>query len=223
MATRLFESETAGKKPGDAGGGSSVVTGTVVNNCDLIGQGKVLVRIPSLDMEVWARLAALGGGSGAGFLYVPRPDDEVVVALNQADPDDAFILGGVWSSSDKPPVDNPLEAPSKRVLKTGVKGGVGHEVAFDDLMQKIEITSSTKQKITIDAQKIELTNTAGTLTIKLDNASQTVSVHGVNVEIAADAVLTLKGRKVDLKSEPGPLAISSTSDCSISGAMVRIN
>jgi hypothetical protein len=38
----------------------SVVTGTVTNNCDLITQGKVLVRIPSLDQEVWARLTGPG-------------------------------------------------------------------------------------------------------------------------------------------------------------------
>jgi len=218
----LFESEAGGKKP-ESTGGSSVVTGTVVNNCDLIGQGKVLVRIPSLDLEVWARLTALGGGSDAGFLYVPRADDEVVVALNQADPDDAYLIGGLWSSSDSPPVSDPLEAPSKRVLKTGIAGGVGHEVEFDDTMQAIKIISSTKQKVTIEPTKIELVNSAGTLKVTLDNASQKVTVKGVNVEIAADAVLTLKGRKVDLQSDPGPLSISATSDCTISGLMVRIN
>ena len=222
MAIRLFESEAGGNKP-ESTTGSSIVTGTVVNNCDLIAQGKVLVRIPSLDMEVWARLTALGGGSDAGFLYVPRPDDEVLVALNQADPDDAFVIGGLWSSSDSPPVSNPIQAPAKRVLKTGMTGGLAHEVEFDDALQSITITSSTKQKITIDPAMIELKNSTGTLSITLDNKTQKVTVKGVNVEISADAVLTLKGRKVDLKSEPGPLAIRSTSDCTISGLMVRIN
>ena len=223
MAFRLYESEASGKKKEEETG-SSIVTGTVVNNCDLIAQGKVLVRIPSLDMEVWARLTAIGGGSGAGFLYVPRPDDEVVVAMNKKDPDDAFVLGGLWSSSDSPPVDNPLEAPSKRVIKTGLKGGIGHEVLFDDAKQEITVTSSTKQQITIDPKKIELTNTAGTLKITLDNTSQKVLIQGVNVEIAADAVLTLKGRKVDIQSEPGPMAIKApASDLTINGLMVRIN
>jgi len=223
VAFRLYESEASGKKKEEETG-SSIVTGTVVNNCDLIAQGKVLVRIPSLDMEVWARLTAIGGGSGAGFLYVPRPDDEVVVAMNKKDPDDAFVLGGLWSSSDSPPVDNPLEAPSKRVIKTGLKGGIGHEVLFDDAKQEITVTSSTKQQITIDPKKIELTNTAGTLKITLDNTSQKVLIQGVNVEIAADAVLTLKGRKVDIQSEPGPMAIKApASDLTINGLMVRIN
>jgi uncharacterized protein involved in type VI secretion and phage assembly len=222
VASKLLESETAGAKP-EGPVGSSVVTGTVVNNCDLIGHGKVLVRIPSLDMEVWARLTAIGAGSGAGFLYTPRIDDEVVVALNNGDPDDAFVLGGLWSSSDSPPVDTPLDAPSKRVIKTGLKGGVGHEVQFDDTLQSITIESSTRQKVTIDPTKIEIANSAGTLVVTLDNATQTVTIKGVNITLEAAAMLTLKGRAVEVKAEPGPMAISSTSDCSIRGAFVRLN
>jgi uncharacterized protein involved in type VI secretion and phage assembly len=222
VAFRLYESEAGGAK-NDESGASSVVTGTVVNNCDLIKQGKVLVRIPSLDVEVWARLAAIGGGSDAGFLYVPRPDDEVLVALNQADPDDAFVLGGLWSSSDSPPVDSPIDAQSKRVIKTGLKGGVGHKVEFDDALQAIKIETSTKQKVTIDPAKIELANSAGSLVITLDNKSQTISIKGINVEIEAMASLTLKGKKVDVSSSPGPLSIKSDTDCSISGKFVRLN
>jgi uncharacterized protein involved in type VI secretion and phage assembly len=222
VAFRLFESEVAGAKP-EQPKGSSIVTGTVVNNCDLIVQGKVLVRIPSLDVEVWARLTAIGAGSGAGFLYVPRPDDEVVVALNNGDPDDAFVLGGLWSSSDSPPADSPLDAQNKRVIKTGLKGGVGHEVEFDDALQSIKIESSTKQKLTIEPTKIEIANTAGTLVITLDDKSQTVTVKGVNITLEAAAQLTLKGRAVEVKAEPGPMTISSTSDCSIKGAFVRLN
>jgi uncharacterized protein involved in type VI secretion and phage assembly len=222
VAFRLFESEVAGEKP-DEPKGSSIVTGTVVNNCDLIVQGKVLVRIPSLDLEVWARLTAIGAGSDAGFLYVPRPDDEVVVALNNGDPDDAFVLGGLWSSSDSPPAGSPLDAQNKRVIKTGLKGGVGHEVEFDDALQSIKIETSTQQKLTLAPTKIEIANTAGTLVITLDDKSQTVTVKGVNITLEAAAKLTLKGRAVEVKAEPGPMSISSSSDCAIKGAFVRLN
>jgi uncharacterized protein involved in type VI secretion and phage assembly len=134
------------------------VNGTVSNNCDLIKQGKVLVRIPSLDQEVWARMASPGAGSGAGFFYVPRRDDEVLVALVGNDASDAFIIGGLWSTQDSPPVSDPIQATTKRVIKTGVTSGVGHEVEFDDLSQSITITTSTKQQITLDPQKIEISD-----------------------------------------------------------------
>jgi phage baseplate assembly protein gpV len=202
---KLYESTTGTDKEQVAG--ANVVSGVVVNNCDLINEGKVLVRIPSLDQEVWARLTAIGGGSDAGFLYNPRVDDEVLVAVSEGGTGNAYVLGGLW----------------KRVLKTGLKGGLGHEVEFDDAQQSIKITSSTKQKITIEPTKIELTNTAGTLTITLDNTSQQIDIKGVNINIEAAAMLTLKGRRVTLKSEPLPLSISSTSSCSISGTPINLN
>jgi uncharacterized protein involved in type VI secretion and phage assembly len=209
MAFRLYESGSGNEPKKAAEKGTSVVTGTVVNNCDLIGQGKVLVRVPSLDVEVWARLSTIGGGSGAGFLYVPRIKDEVVIAMSQNDPDDAFVLGGLWSTADGPPVDTPLEAPTKRVIKTGLKAGIGHAVEFDDLKQSITILSTTKQQVTIDPLKIELTNTAGTLVITMDNKTQTITIKGVNVTLEAAAKLELKGRVVSLTSS-GPLDISGT-------------
>jgi uncharacterized protein involved in type VI secretion and phage assembly len=223
MAIRLYESGTDSEPKKAAAGASSVVTGTVINNCDLIRQGKVLVRVPSLSVEVWARLSTIGGGSGAGFLYVPRIDDEVLIAMNQADPDDAFVLGGLWSTSDAPPVSTPVEAPVKRVIKTGVKAGVGHSVEFDDLKQSITIVSTTKQQVTIDPKKIELTNTAGTLVITMDNASQTITIKGVNITLEAAAKLDLKGRVVNLTSDPGPLKISGSSLTSISGTPIKLN
>ena len=127
MPITLYESDGAGRDKQQSAG-TSVVTGQVLNNCDQIVQGKVLVRLPSLGQEVWARLSAVGGGSGAGFLYTPRVDDAVLVALSHDDPDDAFILGGLWSTSDTPPVSSTADAIGKRVIKTGLKGGTGHEI-----------------------------------------------------------------------------------------------
>lgn len=223
MPYKLYESGTDADAKKAAEGATSVVTGTVVNNCDLIRQGKVLVRIASLDTEVWARLSTIGGGAGAGFLYVPRIDDEVLVALGQNDATDAFVLGGLWSTTAGPPVDTPLETAAKRVIKTGLTEGLGHAVEFDDLKQSITILSSTKQQVTIDPFKIELTNTAGTLVITLDNKTQTITIKGVNVTLEAAAKLELKGRVVNLTSEPGPLTISGSSLTAISGKPVKLN
>jgi uncharacterized protein involved in type VI secretion and phage assembly len=215
---RLYDSARTEKKKEE---GANVVSGVVINDCDLINQGKVLVRIPSLDQEVWARLSAIGGGSGAGFFYNPRVDDEVLVAIGEGGPENAYILGGMWSSDDPPPVSDITEAQTKRVLKTGLKGGIGHEVEFDDALQSIKIVSSTKQKITIDATKIELTNTAGTLTITLDNQTQTIKIQGVNVNVEALAMLTLKGKTVQISSEA--LSMSATALCSVSGKPIKLN
>ena len=129
MPISLFDS--ADKPEKKKGTGYSVVPGKVVNNCDLANQGKVLVRIPSLDQEVWARQSGPGGGSGAGVYYCPRIDDEVLLGFNENEPTDAVVIAGLWSTQDKPPADDPVTSTTKRKIVTGLKAGVGHEVEFD--------------------------------------------------------------------------------------------
>ena len=210
----------SGAKENKAGKASySIMPGTVSNNCDLIKQGKVLVRIPSLNQEVWARLVSIGAGSGAGFFYVPRANDEVVVALNENDTNDAYILGGLWSTKDSPPVSDQLQAITKRVIKTGVTAGVGHEMEFDDGPgQSITITTVTKQKITIDPFKIELTNAAGSVKITLDNKQQKVSIAAPMIEIGGAETVSLKLNAKNIEIGGGP-----TLKASIQGQMVNIN
>jgi uncharacterized protein involved in type VI secretion and phage assembly len=201
---------------------SSIVSGIVSNNIDIPMQGKVLVHIPSLERDVWARLVATGAGNGRGFLFVPQPDDEVLVALNQDDPNNAFVLGGLWNNRDRMPETSPPEIVSKRTIKTGLVGGLGHTLEFDDLQQSITITSSTGQQITIDPLKIELKNTAGTLTITLDNASQSISITAAaKLELEALEKISLTSGQIELKGTK--VDIQSIGPCSIQGLPVKIN
>ncbi len=218
MPYTLYESGAKDeKKSGKAS--YSITAGTVSNNCDLVKQGKILVRLPSLDQEVWARLTAIGAGSGAGFLYVPRSNDEVVVALNDSDPNDAFVLGGLWSTKDSPPVSDQLQATTKRVIKTGITAGVGHEVEFDDGPgQSITITTVTKQKIIIDPFKIELSNMAGTLKITLDNKQQTIAVEAPIIKIGGDKTVSIQLNAKNIEMGGG-----TTVKTTIQGKMVMIN
>lgn len=215
MPYTLYDS-AAGKGKQEQNAGTSVVTGTITSNCDLPGHGKLLVRIPSLDTEVLARMASPGGGPGAGIQFVHRVGDEVLVALSQNDAADAFILGGLWSTQDRPPVPTP-DAPSKRVIKTGlVKGGPGHQIEMDDALQSISIVSTTKQKITIDPATIKLSNTAGTLTITLDNETQTITIKGAQIQLSADLSIDLDAPEINLTADES-ISIASDATCSISG------
>ena len=92
---------------------------------------------------------------------------------------------------------------------------------FDDAMQSITITSSTKQKLTIDPLKIELTNTAGTLTIKMDNSSQTISIQAAaKLELKAMQI-SIEGVQVDVKGTT--INVQAGGPCSIQGLPVQIN
>jgi uncharacterized protein involved in type VI secretion and phage assembly len=220
MAITLYQS---GDERERGRGDWSITSGIVENNCDSIMQGKVLVRIPSMGLDVWARMVAPGAGSNRGLLFTPQVEDEVLVALNQDDPNDAFVLGGLWNNRDRIPESSPPEILSRRTLRTGLVDGVAHELTFDDAGQSITITGSTRHRVTVGPNKIELHDPNGQLTITMDTVARTISISAPagaielkapKISLNGTAQLELKGAKVD---------IQATGPCSIQGAVVKIN
>lgn len=194
-----------------------VLSGKVVNDCEGAARGNVLVRVPALGEDVWARLVTAGGGQGAGFYYQPRIGDEVLVLING---DDAYLVGGMYNGVDRPPIAGPLDARTKRVIQTGLQGGEGHRIEFDDAGQSITIESSTNQKIFIDPGTIEVSNAAGTLKITL--ASDLLTVTGTSVRITATQSLKLDAPTIDVAAS-GSLSLTANTNCTVKGARVDIN
>src|SRR5262245_60907966 len=124
LLDKLTNSET-----GQPISGFAIAPGVVTNNIDLIGEGRVQVRISTRpSFEPWARLSSVGGSSGRGFMWVPQIDDEVLVAFAENDTSSAYVLGGLWSSRKSPPLSLPNDTLSKRVIKTGLTEKLGHEI-----------------------------------------------------------------------------------------------
>jgi len=219
MPITLYDSGAEQEKRSKRLPRTSIAPGIVKNNCDLITQGKVLVRIPTLDQEIWARLTATGAGNGTGHFHTPNIDDEVLVALVHADPVDAYIIGGMWSTKVTPPIDPiPTDVASKRVIRTGLNANVGHQIEFDDLKQSITITSSppaAEQTIKMDPTGITLKNKTGTVTITMSNVAQTISIEAATgIELKSDGFIKLEGALISIESD-GP--------CIVSGTPVKLN
>ena len=200
----------------------AVAPGVVTNNIDLIAEGRVKVRIAGMrGLEPWARLSSVGGGSERGFMWVPQVDDEVLVAFAQNDMRNAYVLGGLWSTMARPPMALPTDAKTKRIIKTGVAGGIGHEVEFDDLSQSITVTSSTGQSITITPLKIELANKVGTLSVSLDNSSQSVSITAARkIELSAPEI-TISGITVNITGTK--VSVQAAGPCTMQGLPIKLN
>jgi len=219
MPNTLYDSAAKEKSQGRDLPRTSIAPGIVKNNCDLIRQGKVLVRIPTLDQEVWARLTATGAGNGTGHFHTPNVDDEVLVALVHADPVDAYIIGGMWSTKVEPPVSpGPTDVPSKRIIRTGLNAKVGHQIEFDDLKQSITITSSppvAEQKIKMDPTGISLENKTGTVKIFMSHLTQIISVEAVTgIELKSKGYVKIEGNLISMEA---------TGPCIVSGKPVKIN
>jgi phage baseplate assembly protein gpV len=198
-----------------------------MDNLSLLLDGAVQVRIPSLpSFQPWARMVSVGGGSSRGFMWLPQVNDEVLVAFNENDDRDAFILGGLWNTVDRPPSSIPTDFMTKRLLKTGLAGGLGHSVEFDDALQSITITSSTKQTVTIDPTKIAISTVGGALSVTLDlGPPPAISIQATAGNISLSAPLgkiSLQGLAVEVISNT-TLDLKGTGPCTIAGLPVKIN
>ena len=211
-------------KPG-VGHGYSIAPGTVKENLNFLAEGRVQVHIPAVPaLDVWARLSAVGGGSGRGFLWVPETGDEVLVAFNANDERDAYILGGLWSMTKRPPVTLPTDFITKRVLYTGKKGSpLSHQIEFDDLKQSITIKSATDQQITLTTTSIEISAMKGTRKITMGADSISIQVQPGNIELSAPAgKISLSAAVVDIQATTSA-SLQGTTACSIQSPVVKIN
>ena len=202
--------------------GFAIAPGIVTNNLDLLGEGRIQVKIPSRSaLEPWARVAAVGASASRGFVWIPAIDDEVLVAFAEDDLGSAYIIGGLWSTMNRPPLSLPTDFLIKKVIKTGLTETLGHELEFDDLEQSITITTSTKQKVMLTPTKIEMTNLAGTVDITLDNTSQSVKITAVNKIEMQSATFEITAAKIDMTA--AQISITSTGPCSVTGIPIKLN
>ncbi len=194
-----------------------VASATVINNFDSTGQARVQLMLPWLPgFMPWARLATLMAGMGRGTFFVPMVGDEVLVAFNHGDVREPYVIGSLWNTLDRPPALSPTDAITKRL----VRSPLGHELTFDDLLQKVTLQSNLLSTVTLSADKAELSTPtakvtvgkAGDVTI---SAATKLTLDAPVIEINAKASLTVQSQ--------GVATFKSSGACVVQGSVVKIN
>jgi phage baseplate assembly protein gpV len=212
----------------DKGGGFGIAPGIVEDNFNLLSEGRVQVKIPSHpEFKPFARIVGLGGGSGRGFLWAPQVGDEVLVAFNQNDHRDAYILGGLWCMINRPPATLPTDFITKRVIKTGIKDSpLAHTIEIDDALQSIKITTSTEQEITLDPKKIEISTTKGvhTITLNIVNVPPSIEISTLgDITLSAPTgKITLDALELEMSGEVST-SLSSEGVVTVQGLSIELN
>ncbi|MGD9528294.1 phage baseplate assembly protein V [Pseudonocardia sp.] len=192
-----------------------VTIGLVTNTKDPDGLGRVRVTMPWLGEGIesgWARVAAPMAGAGRGCYLPPEVDDEVLVAFEHGDPEFPYVLGGLWNGTDKPPAENSDGRNDVRVLRSRS----GHVIRLVDTKdaELVEIVDgSGRNSIVISTKDDTVTITAGA-DVEI-TAAGTLRLHGRTVEITSDADLTVHGG--------GELAVESDAVLTVKGRLVQIN
>ena len=192
-----------------------VAVAEVVDNFDDAHQARVQLRLPWLPGYLpWARVAVPSAGDKRGMFFIPQVGDEVLVAFNQGDVREPFVIGSLWNGKDAPPAD---DAQAKRVVRTPA----GHEIEFDDVFKSIVITSCGGQKVTLDDDGIVLDSGKGKVKLTLSSKGEvTLTATSISLELTQSA--KLKALDVNLYAT-AKAALRSDGECAVSGQPVRLN
>jgi uncharacterized protein involved in type VI secretion and phage assembly len=219
-----------------------VVTAMVTNLNDPDDLGRVKVKYAWLgEIESdWVRIAAPMGGAERGFFYLPEVNDEVLLAFEHGDVHRPYIVGVLWSNTDKPPLPNAEATAGGKVNQRIIKSRSGHVIVLDDTdgTEQIIIRDKTeKNEMVIDTASNSMTikvdgdfavEAKGKVTIKSTQAMTLESQAAADIKSAANLTVKsqanlslqatgmgdLKGNSVTV--DGGPMA-------TIKGGLVKIN
>jgi len=203
---------------------------------------RVLVNIPSGASQqngFWARLSSWYATSGAGAFFYPEVDDEVIVGFLEDDPRYPIILGSVYSSKMRSPVE-PTDNNNIKALVTRSR----LKLSFDDEKKIITITTPAGNTLCLndDAKYIDIKDQNDN-EIKLSSSGISISsyndvtINGRNIKLTATGNISLsaqgdvtaKGLNVALTANIGfagkgaTAEVSGTGQTTIKGGIVMIN
>jgi uncharacterized protein involved in type VI secretion and phage assembly len=170
------------------GGMQSLHVGQVMDNADPDHRGRIKVLLHANQLELWASVIVPSAGSGYGVACLPRVGELVVLAF--VTPDQAMVLGSVWSGQSAAPSEaDPME--NHYLLKTPA----GTVLDLNDDGPSVSLTTPQGYSVTItdgnggeieikrEGQSIKLTASEVNVT-----SSGTVSVNASRVTVSASMV-----------------------------------
>jgi len=151
---------------------NAVYAGTVVQPRDPRGLGRLQVRLPAFDEEVWARRATLAAGSRRGTWFVPAEGDEVLVAFEGGDARKPVVVGALWNAKQRPPENDPE--------RTLIRTKHGATIVFDNGVGALEVTDSNGNAVKLAPDGVTVTAAA-----KVKVSAAVVEIDAGQVEVNA--------------------------------------
>lgn len=221
--------------------GVGVVSAQVTNIDDPDDLGRVKVKYswlgsPEIESH-WVRIAPPMAGPQRGFMFLPEVNDEVLVAFEQGDVHRPYIVGALWSSTDKPPKPKSEAIAAGKVIQRVVKTRAGHLIILSDKQgeEQVSVTSKSGHTVILDdksgSEKITIKDKTGNNSMIIDSTknSMAIAVNGdfsvtakgkVTIESTQAMTLEAKGN-AQLKGMQ--LALEGVSKGELKAPMVDIN
>ena len=164
----------------------------VIDNLDPQNLGRIKVRIPlpgRKGYEAWSRIATLMAGKNKGSWFIPDVNDEVLVAFGVGTVGGIYVVGGLWSSTNRPP-ESMQPGNYKKLLRS--RSGV--QITLDDKDGQESFTVETP-----GGQKLTLKDGPGAVEIT-DSNGNSVTLETAGITVNASAKVTLNASTVEISS-----------------------
>lgn len=158
----------------------------VLENQDEQGKGRVQVRLMVNELDIWAHCMSNSAGSNYGISFLPRKDEIVVVAFLR--PDEAIVLGSVWSGSNS----HPSNAQAVEDIYAVVTPGGTKLVMDESSSPKVTIETPAGHKVVIDDSG------AGEVTI--DRAGDQVKLTSSGISITSSSKVKVEASQVEVSA-----------------------
>lgn len=190
----------------------------------------------------WIRVMQPWGGSGWGFVFIPRMGMEVVVTFVDGDPDRPLVTGSVYNGDNPPPYTLPDEK-TKSTLQTrsSLQSDGFNELRFEDMADEEEIyiraqkdfnehvlnDHSTQvdhdQTNTVDNDQTEHVKHDQTLTVDNDRTKtvkndETSTIENNRTEtVKKDETITIEGNREETVNKNEELTVKKDQTITIDG------
>jgi uncharacterized protein involved in type VI secretion and phage assembly len=176
--------------------------------------GRVKVKFPWLsdeDTSYWARIISPIAGNQRGLYFLPKVNDEVLVAFEHGLIEFPCVMGSLWNSESLPPVfeDKDYKATDNQ---TTIKSASGHTIILNDTKDNEQIIIQAKTKdekqantIVFDCAKNSLTisvtkDTSKKNQIVMEPEKITLTQDKTTITIAKDEI-AIEAKKVSVKCD----------------------
>src|SRR5262245_17554682 len=169
---------------------TGLALGRVKDTVDPQSRGRVKVNLVATGMDIWAACVVPSAGTVSGVNYgvslLPKNDEIVLVAF--LSPDQAFVIGSVWSGRSSLP-DEATPVAQRYTIKTGAKT----TMAFDDSGPSFSVTTGHNNSIT-------LTDADDSCTVQVGSTSIHATTSGVTIKTSASIELNTQSLTVNASS-----------------------
>ncbi|HEY8091657.1 MAG TPA: type VI secretion system tip protein TssI/VgrG, partial [Polyangiaceae bacterium] len=199
-ATVLFRPPRVTHRPHIPGVQTAIVVGPAGEEIYTDGNGRVKVqfhwdRLGKKDdrSSCWVRVAQMWASAAFGAMFLPRVNDEVVIAFLEGNPDAPLVVGSVYHGQNVPPYALPDEKTKSTIKSNSSKGGGGfNELRFEDKKGSEEVFLQAQKDWTINVLNDKNQKVGHDETLEVDNDRTKTVKHDQTGTIQHDDTLTVQ-------------------------------